>query len=87
MIQPITVLTAGLFFLVLFLRFRSQSKNTPNNAPRRSRSQRLKLAKVLLAALVAWMAIHYSLQHTIARIDGADPEPSTMERIVSFLSK
>jgi hypothetical protein len=83
MIQPITLLTAGLFFAVLYLRFKSR----PKDGPRRSRQQKLKLAKVLFAALLAWMAIHYSLQHTIAKMDGADQEPSLLERAVSFLSK
>jgi heme/copper-type cytochrome/quinol oxidase subunit 2 len=83
MIQPITIVTAGIFFLVLFFRYRGQ----PKNAPPRKRSQRLKLVKVLFAAILAWLAIHYSLQHTLARMDGADPEPSMMERLVSFLSK
>jgi hypothetical protein len=83
MIQPITLVTSGIFFVVLFLRYRSQSKN----GPRRPRQQKLKTAKFLLAALLAWMVIHYSLQHTIAKMDGADQEPSMMERLVSFLSK
>ena len=83
MIQPITLVTAGIFFVVLYLRYRSQ----PKDGPRRTKQQKLKTAKVLIAAILAWLAIHYSLEHTIAKMDGADQEPSTMERIVSFLSK
>jgi len=83
MIQPITIVTAGLFFVVLFLRYRSR----PENGSPRSRQQRLKTAKVLLAALLAWMTVSYSLQHTLGKMVGADPEPSLMERVVAFLSK
>jgi heme/copper-type cytochrome/quinol oxidase subunit 2 len=83
MIQPITLITAGIFFVVLFLRYRAR----PKDGPQRTGKQKLKTAKVMLAALVAWMAIHYSLQHTIAKMDGADQDPSIMERVVSFLSR
>jgi hypothetical protein len=83
MIQPITLLTAGMFFVVLWLRFRSR----PKNAPRRGKQQQLKTVKVLLAALLAWMAVSYSLRHTLGKMDGTDQEPSLMEHIVSFLSK
>ena len=83
MIQPITLLTAGLFFAVLFLRYKSQ----PKDHPRRTKQQTLKTAKILFAALLAWMAISYSLRHTLAKMDGADYEPSMMERLVSFLKK
>lgn len=84
MIQPITLLGAGLCLGVLFLRYRSQ----PKDSPRRSPKQKLKTAKVLLAGLVAWMALYYTLQHMIGNLDGVAPqEPSLMERIVSYLSK
>jgi len=87
MLQPITLITAGIFLAMLYLRFRSQKLTQPKDAPRRTRQQKLKFAKLLFGALAAWMAIHYSLQHTIAKIDGADTEPSMMERLVSFLNK
>lgn len=80
--QPITLITAGIFFVVLYLRY----QNRPKDGPRRGKTQKGKLVKVLLAAMVAWIAISYSMQHTIAKIDGADHEPSFMERVVSFLS-
>ena len=83
MFQPITLITAGICFVVLFLRYRSR----PKDAPRRSKQQKLKMAKLLLGALLAWITIRYSLQHTIARIDGADYEPTTVERVISFFSK
>ena len=83
MIQPITLLTAGIFFAVLYARYRSR----PKDAPVRTRQQQLKTAKVLAAALLAWMAIHYGLQHTIAKMDGTDQEPTLMERVVTYLSK
>lgn len=80
--QPITIITAGIFFVVLYLRYQSRSKD----APRRSKQQKGKMVKVLIAAIVAWMAVSYSMQHTIGKMDGADHEPSFMERVVSFLS-
>ena len=83
MIQPITLLGAGLCFLVLFLRYRSQ----PKDRPRRTLKQKAKTAKVLFAAFLAWMTLSYTLQHMIGKMDGADHEPSLMERIVRFLSK
>jgi hypothetical protein len=83
MIQPITLVTAGIFFAVLFLRYRSR----PQNGPPRTKQQRLKAAKLLLAALAAWMTIHYSLRHSIAKMDGVDQQPSLVERVISFFSK
>ena len=80
--QPITLLGAGLCLTVLFLRYRSR----PKDSPRRSPKQRLKTAKILLAALVAWMGIYYTLQHMIGNLDQAPAqEPSLMERVVLFL--
>lgn len=81
--QPITVLMMGLFFAVLYLRYRGRQRN----AARSNRQQQLKTVKILLAALAAWMAVHYSLQHTLAKMDGTDQEPSFLERVVSFWSK
>ena len=83
MIQPVTLLGAGACLLVLFLRYRSQ----PKDGPRRSTKQKFRTGKVLLAALLAWMTMSYSLQHTIGKMDGADHDPSIMERIVNYLSK
>ena len=83
MIQPVTLLGAGLCFAVLFLRYRSQ----PKDRPRRSPQQKVKTAKVLLAAFLAWMTLSYTLQHMIGKMDGTDREPSLIERVVRFLSK
>jgi hypothetical protein len=81
-IQPITLLGAGLCLTVLFLRYRSR----PKDSPRRSPKQKLKTAKVLLAGVVAWMGLYYTLQHMIGNLDQAPAqEPSLMERIVLFL--
>ena len=83
MIQPITLLGAGLSLGVLFLRYKSR----PKDGPRRSSKQKLKTAKILLAALVAWMGVYYALQHMIGNLDGAQAqEPSVMERIVRYFS-
>jgi len=84
MIQPVTLLGAGLCLGVLLLWYRSQ----PKDRPRRSPQQKLKTAKILVAAFLAWMALYYTLQHMIGNLDGvAAQEPSLMERIVSYLSK
>jgi hypothetical protein len=58
----------GLFFAALYLRYKSQ----PKDRPRRTKQPTLKTAKSLFAALLAWMAISYSLRHTLAKMDGAD---------------
>jgi fumarate reductase subunit D len=81
--QPITILMMGLFFAVLYLRYRSRQRK----ATRSPRQQQLRTVKFLLAALAMWMAVHYSLQHTLAKMDGTDQEPSFLERAVSFISK
>ena len=84
MIQPVTLLGAGLCLGVLYLRYRSQ----PKDGPRRSPKQKLKTVKILAAAFLAWMALSYALQHQMERLDGgAAHEPSIMERIVAYLSK
>lgn len=83
MIQPITLLCVGLCFLVLYLRYRSQ----PQNRPRRTLKQKMKTAKILLVAFLAWMTVSFALQHQIGQMDGADHEPSMMERVVHFLLK
>ena len=84
MIQPVTLMGAGLCLGVLYLRYRSQPKDGKSSSPK----QKLNFAKVLLAALVAWMGIYYMLQHMIGNIDGAAAqEPSMMERIVRYLGK
>jgi hypothetical protein len=82
MIQPVTLIGVGLCFLLLFLKYRSQPKDRPRSSPK----QRIKTAKMLLAAFVAWMALSFTLQHMIVKIDGPDThEPSLLERIVFFL--
>jgi Na+/H+ antiporter NhaD/arsenite permease-like protein len=83
MMQPITLITVVIFFAVLYLRYRTR----PKDAPRRSKRQQLKTVKLLLVALAVWMAVSYSLQHTIGKMDGTDQEPTLLERVVSFVSK
>jgi hypothetical protein len=80
--QPITLLGVLLCFGVLYLRYRSQ----PRNTPRRTGRQKIKTAKLLAGALLAWMAIGFALQRLNANLDGADPKASLMERVVQFLS-
>jgi fumarate reductase subunit D len=81
--HPMTILMMGLFFAILYLRYRSRQRKTA----RTPRQQQLRMVKFLLAALVVWMAAHYSIQHTLAKMDGTDQEPSFLERAVSFWSK
>ncbi len=81
--QPITVITAGIFFVVLFLRYRNRSKTGPKS----TRQQKLKVAKLLITALAVWMAVSYSLQHTLAKMDGTDHDPTLMERLVALVAK
>jgi len=84
MIQPITLLGAGLVIGALVLKYRSQ----PKEARRRSPAQIRKTGKILLAAILAWMTVGYALQHLIGNIDGQRVhEESMMERAVHFLSK
>jgi hypothetical protein len=81
--QLITFFCLVLFFAVLYSRYR----NRPKNAPPRTRKQQLKTAKVLFAAFIVWMAVRYSLLHSLAKMDGVDQAPSLMERVVSFFAK
>ena len=83
MIQPITLLGAGLSLGVLFLRYNSR----PKDGPPRSSKQKAKTAKILLAALVAWMGVYYALRHMIGNLDGDQAQdPTLIERIVRHLS-
>jgi hypothetical protein len=81
MIQPITLLGAVLCFWVLYLKYRSQPKDRPRSSPKR----RLGVVKMLFAAFVAWMALSFTLQHMLAKLDGPlTPEPSMLERVITF---
>lgn len=82
--QPITLLGLGLFLGVLFLKYKSQ----PKDRPPRTGKQKRQTVKILFAAFIAWMALHYTLLHMIRNIDGVTShEPSLMERVVSYWSK
>jgi hypothetical protein len=83
MIHPITLLGVAASFAVLYFRYRSQ----PKDRRRSSLRQKYKLGKILLMALLAWLTLIFNLHHMIWKMDGADREPSLMERVVSFLSK
>jgi len=73
-----------LFFAVMALRLKFLPRDTRKRTPR----ERLKLVRVLVAALVAWMAVHYQLQRTNHSMDGKGAyEPGVLERIVMSLSK
>ena len=84
MIQPITLLGAGLVLGALVLKYKSQ----PQSARKSSSKQIRKTAKILVAAVLAWMTLGYTLQHMIGSIDGQrNQEESFMERTVHFIEK
>jgi len=82
-VQPITLLGAGVCLWVLYQRYRS----TSGSQRKSSRQQNIKLAKVLIGALLALMAIVYSMQGLGDKLDGKTHEPTLMERAVTFLNK
>jgi uncharacterized membrane protein YsdA (DUF1294 family) len=72
-----------LFFAVMALRI----KFLPRDTRKRTPEERLKLVRILIAAVLAWMAVYYQLQRTSHSIDGKGPyEPGMLERIVMALS-
>lgn len=81
--QPITIVGVVLCFVVLYLRYKSQGAR----AGRSTGKQRLKTGKMLVSALLVLMAIGYALRRLDSNLDGENPEPSLMERVVAFLSK
>jgi hypothetical protein len=83
MIQPIALAGAGLCLWVLYMRYRS----TPKNRLKSTRAQKLKLAKVLIVALLALMAITYSMRRLGDNLDGKVHERTLVERMVTFLTK
>jgi heme/copper-type cytochrome/quinol oxidase subunit 2 len=83
MLQLITLLGVGLYFVLLYFRYRSQSKQQP----RRNILETLMTAKVLLIALAVWLMVSFKLQHTLAKLDGTHSEPQLLERIASFFSR
>ena len=81
--QLITVLGMGLCFAVLYLRYQNQSKNRT----RVTKPGNLRTVKILVGAVLAWLTLSFTLRHMIGKIDGADHEPSTIERVVSYFSR
>ena len=79
--QPITIAGVVLCLGVFFLRY----KNQPASARRSTGKRKLKMGKLLLSGLLALMAVGFALQRLSHSIDGDNPEPSVMERIVQFL--
>lgn len=79
--QPITLLGAGLFAVALYLRYRRRKSGAP-----RPKRRMVFLAKAILVALLAWLAVSYKLQQELDRIGGTKHEPSWGERIVSSFS-
>ena len=84
MINPLTLLGAGLCIGVLVLKYKSQPQSARKSSPPRIR----RTAKILLAAAIAWMSVGYALQHLSASIDGQrNQDESFMERTVHFIKK
>ncbi|HEX5230466.1 MAG TPA: hypothetical protein VFW44_22295 [Bryobacteraceae bacterium] len=83
MTQKVTLVMAGFFLAYLYMRYQRR----PKDGPRRTPQQQLKTVKLLVAALLVWLAVSFSLRHTLAQMDGADYEPSFLERVVKFFSK
>ncbi len=89
MIQPITLLGAALCIGALIFRYKlEEARKAATGAPARTRTprQQLKTTKLLFAALIAFLAIHFSLQRLNHNLDGQKPEPSLLERAVTFLN-
>jgi hypothetical protein len=81
--QPITIAGVILIFGMLFLKY----KTRPVAAKPSSTRQRFKTGKLLLSALLVLMAIGFALRRLDRNLDGDNPEPSLMERIVVFLQR
>jgi cell division protein FtsL len=83
MIHPITLLGLGLVLGMLYLKYKSQPKDQAKRKPK----QIAKTAKVLFAALIAWLMVSFALQHQLAKMDGTDQEPGMFERVVKYFAK
>jgi hypothetical protein len=81
--QPITLLGAAICFWVLYSKYR----NAPKGQTKSTRRQKIKLAKMLVGALLALMAITYSMRGLGDRLDGKPHEPTIAERVITFLMK
>ncbi len=86
--QAITILGLALCLLVILLRSMAvAAKQQPQ--PRRTWGQKFKTAKLLIAALLAWLAISLHLRQLNHSIDHpkAPYEMTLWDRIVETLSK
>ena len=82
-IQPITLLGAVLCFWVLYVKYRS----TPKDQQKSSLRQKIKLAKMLIGALLALMAITYSMRGLGDSLDGKQHEPTLAERVITYFAR
>ena len=78
-----SLLSVGLVLALLYVKYKSQPKDPAKRNPK----QILKTAKVIFAALIAWLMVSFALQHQIAKMDGTDQEPGMLERVVKYFSK
>ena len=80
--QFITLIGLAVCLGVIFLR----AKAAKGRATADTRT-RLKTAKILLVALLAWLVISFKLQHLNHALSGEPVEPpTTWERVVTFLA-
>ena len=82
-IQPITILGAVLCLWVLYAKYRS----TPKDQRKSTIQQKIKLAKILIGALLALMAITYSMRGLGDSLDGKTHEPTLAERVITYFAR
>ena len=84
--QLITILGMAACFVVLYYKYQGE-KAARTVPPKRNWKRTFKLAKVLWAALLALLAVGFSLQRTNHSLTSKDPyQPSFIERAVTALS-
>jgi hypothetical protein len=82
-IQPFTILGAVLCLWVLYAKYRNRPKDQPKSTIR----QKTKLAKMLIGALLALMAITYSMRGLGDSLDGKPHEPTLGERVITYFAR
>jgi hypothetical protein len=80
--QLITILGLAVCLGVIFLRAKAAKGQAPSDT-----KKRLKTAKILFVALLAWLVISFRLQHLNNALSGEPVgAPSTWEHVITFLS-
>ncbi len=86
-LSPVLLLvTSLLFFAALAWRILHR---VPKAAvgPVPVRARHLRLAKILIGALLAMLIVTYNLQHSLLQMDARDPAPSLWESFVRSLAR